>query len=325
MSESGETPAALSAFLRGVERRAALFAQLQSGDSEVGDVALAAAMRAFRKHAASAPMAEWPRRFWALLIASPGLRQDAAVARWPSALQRLGTLAPPVRAALLTRLVAGLAEDDATAVLGLDQAGYRQALTSACPQDSAGQPDPAGWRLLAEAVQQQLRELPPERLARLARLRESAVAGTSAQPSKPATAPRFSPQPSQPTEARRWRWALLVVLVCGGAIAATYRWPQMFAWMSLPGDLSAGAETGDPGTGLIMTEPLPSSAPAASYDAAFAQLSHPDFELLLDPEGEAMAQQADFYAWYAAGGSSETPAAVSTEENTLPETTDAEF
>jgi hypothetical protein len=325
MSEPEETPAALSAFLRGVERRAALFAQLQSGDSEVGDVALAAAMRAFRKHAASAPMAEWPRRFWALLIASPGLRQDAAVARWPLALQRLGTLVPPVRAALLARLVAGLAEDDATAVLGLDQAGYRQALTSACPQDSAGQPDPAGWRLLAEAAQQQLRELPPDRLTRLARLRESAVAGTSVQPSKPVIAPRFSPQPSQSTGARRWRWALLVVLVCGGAIASTYRWPQMFAWLTAPGDLPADAEIGDLGTGLIVAEPLPSAAPAARYDAAFAQLSHPDFDLLLDPEGEAMAQQADFYAWYAADGLSGTPSTANTEENTLPESTDAEF
>lgn len=322
MSGAGETPAALSAFLRGVERRAALFAQLQSGDPEVGDVALSAAMRAFRNHAASVSMAEWPGRFWTLLIASPTLRQNAATARWPLALQHLGTLHPPARAALLARLVAGLAEDDATAVLGLDQAGYRQALTSACPQDSAGRPDPEGWRLLAEAAQQQLRELAPDRLARLARLRESALAATSAPRPRPAAIPRHS---GQPPGSRRWRWALLVVVVCGGALAATYRWPQMAAWLSASTDPSVSAETGAPNAPPIAVEALPPTEPAARYDAAFAQLSHPDFERLLDPEGEAVAQQADFYAWYAAGGSTETPADVSADGNTLPESTDAEF
>jgi hypothetical protein len=322
MSGTDETPAALSAFLRGVERRAALFAQLQCGDTEVGDVALSAAMRAFRNHAASAPMAEWPRRFWSLLIASPGLRQDAAAAAWPVALQRLGVLDPPVRAALLARLVAGLPEDDAIAVLGVDQAGYRNALTSACPQDAAGRPDAAGWRLLAEAVQQQLRDLSPDRLARLARLRENAIAGTSAQRSKPVAAPRL---PAQPLGTRRWRWALLVLVLCGGAIAATYHWPQMFTQLFASADSSGPADAGALGPVPIAVEDLPLSAPAARYDAAFAQLSHPDFELLVDPVGEAVARQADFYAWYAAGGSAEAPAARNSEENSLPESTDAEF
>lgn len=321
MSETSETPAALSAFLRGVERRAVLFAQLQAGDPEVGDAALLAAMRAFRNHAASAPMAEWPRRFWTLLVASPGLRQNAAAARWPLALQRLGILEPPVRAALLARLVAGLAEDDATAVLGLDQAGYRQALTSACPRDATGRPDPEGWRLLAEAAQQQLRDLPPDRLTRLARLRENAIAGTSARQPSPVPA---SWVPEQPPGTRRWRWALLVLVVCGAAIAATYRWPQMFNRFSAA-DPSAGAETGSLAGPPIVTEALPSSPPAARYDAAFAQLSHPDFDLLLDTEGEAIAQQADFYAWYAAGAPAEAAATVSAGGNTLPESTDAEF
>jgi len=322
MSETGETPPALSAFLRGVERRAVLFAQLQSGDPEVGDVALLAAMRAFRNHAASAPMAEWPRRFWALLIASPGLRRNAAAAHWPLALQRLSTLDPPVRAALLARLVAGLAEDDATAVLGLDQAGYRQALTSACPQDSAGRPDPEGWRELAEAAQQQLRDLPPDRLARLARLRESAIAGVRARqlPAVPA-----SWVPAQPRGTRRWRWALLVLLVCGGAIAATYLWPQMFSWLPASIDASSGSETNALDAPRVAIEALPSSPPAARYDAAFAQVSHPDFDLLLDPEAEAIAQQADFYAWYAAGGPAETPTAVNATGNTHPESSNAEF
>jgi hypothetical protein len=321
MNQTGETPVALSAFLRGVERRAVLFAQLQSGNPEVGDVALLAAMRAFRNHAASAPMAEWPRRFWTLLIASPGLRQNAAAANWPLALQRLGALDPLVRAALLARLVAGLPEDDAMIVLGLDQARYRQALTSACPQDSEGRPDPEGWRLLAEAAQQQLRDLPSDRLARLARLRESASAGAPAR--QPPTVPA-SWVPAQQPGTRRWRWAVLVLVICGAAIAATYRWPQMFSRLSAT-DPSASAE-GDAIYGPpIIIEALPTSPPAERYDAAFAQLSHPDFDLLLDAEGEAIAQQADLYAWYAAGGLAETPTAVNAEGNTHPESSNAEF
>ena len=47
-SSSSPAPAALAAFLRGCERRGAVFAELQCGDAERGDIALAAALRAFR-------------------------------------------------------------------------------------------------------------------------------------------------------------------------------------------------------------------------------------------------------------------------------------
>ena len=60
-SHPQDTPAApnaLSAFLRGIERRGALFAELQCGDRDAGDAALAAAMRAFRNHAGEWPMAD---------------------------------------------------------------------------------------------------------------------------------------------------------------------------------------------------------------------------------------------------------------------------
>lgn len=54
----GSPPAALAAFLRGCERRGAVFAELQCGDPDRGDVALAAALRAFRGNAAALPMAD---------------------------------------------------------------------------------------------------------------------------------------------------------------------------------------------------------------------------------------------------------------------------
>src|SRR5690606_15855285 len=66
--------AALTAFLRGVERRGVVFAQWQGGDAAAGDAALADTLRAFAAGAQAMPFAEWPRRFWAMLLAAPQLR-----------------------------------------------------------------------------------------------------------------------------------------------------------------------------------------------------------------------------------------------------------
>ncbi|MCH2093428.1 MAG: hypothetical protein MK141_17890, partial [Pseudoxanthomonas sp.] len=104
----GSPPAALAAFLRGCERRGAVFAELQCGDPDRGDVALAAALRAFRGNAAALPMADWPVRFWSLLSSAPPLRTAAPDARWPGALSALAAAAPLDRAALLLRLAGGL-------------------------------------------------------------------------------------------------------------------------------------------------------------------------------------------------------------------------
>ena len=47
LSVAGQLPAALSAFLRGAERRAFVFLWLQGGDAAAAERALAAAIRAF--------------------------------------------------------------------------------------------------------------------------------------------------------------------------------------------------------------------------------------------------------------------------------------
>ncbi|HRF84754.1 MAG TPA: hypothetical protein PLO34_10065, partial [Pseudoxanthomonas sp.] len=64
LSGASGLPAALSAFLRGVERRAYVFLWLQDGNAAGAERALAAAIRAFPGPAAAMPMAEWPARFW---------------------------------------------------------------------------------------------------------------------------------------------------------------------------------------------------------------------------------------------------------------------
>lgn len=296
LQATAAAPAALSAFLRGVERRAAVFADLQCGERATAERALAAAMRAFRNHALALPMADWPQRFWTLLAATPGLRQAAAGAGagWPVGMEALVVLDPAPRLALLLRLAAGLEEEAAAAAGGLDPASYREALAAACPRDAGGEPDPVAWRALAEAIQQQVRGLPPERLAGLARLREAAIEGP--RPAQAATreavvqslhSDRSTPRPPA------WRWRALAAVIAALALAllvARY-WPERVDG----GDVAA--PWGDP---EVVVEALPGAPPAARYTDAQALLLHPDLELLLDPEERTVVRDADFLAWYLA-------------------------
>lgn len=308
-------PPALAAFLRGVERRGALFAQLQCGDAEHGDVALATVMRAFSEQAPGLPMADWPRGFWQRLVASPVLHRTPAAAHWPEPLAHLGTLAPDDRRALLSRLAAGLPEDEAVEVLGIDLTHYRAALAAACPLDAAGQPDPVGWRALADAIQQQMRDLPPDRMARLARLRERALRPEPVAPRPPraGTAPVAAGQvPRQVSTPGRWRrWAVVaIVLACASGLAMTFLAPP--GWLGrMGGPLEPAGEAG-PGLAEepdIRSEALaPADTPAALVAAEDALPLHPDLELLLDPDSESLSGDAAFLAWYLAGRSQPLPA-----------------
>lgn len=315
-----EAPAAaVAAFLRGVERRGAVFAELQCGDSEAGDAALAGALRAFRNLAAGLPMADWPKQFWSLLAATPALRQDTPLARWPAPLQALAGMAPRPRAALLLRLSASLGEAEAGAVLGLDEAGYRQLLTDACPRDDAGQPDAAAWRTLAENIQRQLRELPPIRLVRLARMREEALADP--RPERRATAAPVPPEFVR-TRAhgrqRRWWW-LPVVAACAVAGFATWHWWPQIHTLSVPAPAQAPPPVAEsapdgvfalPDAAAVAVEELPPAVePAARFDSVAETLA--SGETGVSDEIElAIVRQADFLAWFVAVA--ETAAAPAT-------------
>lgn len=277
-------PAALAAFLRGVERRGAVLAELQCGDARGGDAALTAAMVDFRAAAGQAPMAAWPRTFWARLLAQPRLRHRTAVAIALDATDSLAELGSGPRAALLLRLAAGLPEADAAAVLGVAEPTYRLALRRALPSHPDGRADPEAWQRLREQVHRRIKTLPQDRLLRLAGAREAALLGQAAGVSPPADAvlPPAWPRPLLPLV-----WTLLALCVAG--LAATFWWP---------GD-GAGSAGGDGAP--VRVQPLPAAqAPASGYGRESGLIAHRDFALLTDPLAEANSRDLDFHSWLAA-------------------------
>ena len=110
---------ALAAFVRGIERRALVVAEFQTGEVLVAERAVAVAMRAFVPAAVDQPMAGWSTHFWRLLATTPQLRDTAADGLWPQDLAHLSQLADADRMALLLRIGAGLDEQQAAEVLGV--------------------------------------------------------------------------------------------------------------------------------------------------------------------------------------------------------------
>lgn len=195
-------PSATAAFLRGIERRAAVLAQLYSGDPDAGDHALALAMAAFSADAGRAGFSQWPRVFWSALMAQPVLRAGVAPA-WDTPFAELRALDAGARAALLLRLAAGLLEAEAAAVLGISMEEYRRALARACPRDATGDIDVVAWNRLGRGAQEAVRRLPAERLRRIAWLREAALAGrigllSAGAPVRPPAAQMSDPEPASP-------------------------------------------------------------------------------------------------------------------------------
>src|SRR5690606_9991003 len=238
LNDPAAAHAALTAFLRGVERRGAVLAHWQGGNAGAGDAALAATLRDFQAVAAATAFAPWPRRFWAMLLAAPQPRDRSGEADpgLPPAVAALGT---GPRAVLLLRLVAGLAEADAAAVLGIGRSSYRLALQRALPRREDGSPDTAAWQALSAAAREAVRTVPEERLARIRMLRDGARL--------PAATPGRARGPGQ---RRGWLWpaTLLAVAAVAAALAATWWGP----WLppAAPG----------PGNG-IRSEPLPAADP----------------------------------------------------------------
>lgn len=286
---------ALAAFIRGIERRALVVAEFQSGEVLVAERAVAVAMRAFVPAASEQPMTDWPAHFWRLLSSTPQLRQPAADGLWPQDLAHLAQLSDSERLALLLRIGAGLDEAQAAGVLGVELDAYCQWLALACPRDGQGQPDAQAWRALAESVQGRVRDLSPERQAQLERLRDSLV---SSGPVPPPREPVMQAErrerrvaPVRKSRAGQWLW-----LLTGAVLLAGLGW----AWLSSSrGEAPAAAGDGHaPGLEAenpVQTEQLQElSLPPAAAPAPLAPEP--------DPSQVSLLRQADFLAWVAAGG-----------------------
>ncbi|MGO1073459.1 hypothetical protein [Lysobacter sp. CA199] len=287
-------PAALSAFLRGVERRGAVLAELQAGDAAAGDAALASAMAGFRTVAAESALNEWPARFWSLLLTQPGLRHRTPVAIAVEATDRLAELGSGPRAALLLRLAAGLGENEAAAVLGVAPPTYRLALQRALQRHADGRADPQAWQQLREQVHRRIKTLPAERLARLGLAREAALQGAAVTASA-ATARQVAARRPRP----RWLMPVLWILLalCALAFAATF-------WS--PGGIVGGWLNGPDG---VVVSPLPeAAAPADRYSRESGLIAHRDFDLLADPQGQAASDDLEFRNWLAARDAGTIPA-----------------
>lgn len=308
ISLSQAAASALSAFLRGAERRAVVVAELQTGDPLVAERAVEASMRAFTTHAATLTMADWPTRFWRLLCSNPQLRVPDP-GYWPAPVSHLQHLPAADRLALLLRIGAGLDEANAADVLGIDADDYRTALAQACPQDAQGYPDAVAWRALAEQVQLRVRDVPEARLQYLSQARESALgampqtepaATTVSMPTperREAAKPRRPRRPS--ARSRRWLWPTVVAATL--LLAAAGWW-----WRSGGGAALLAAEDENPRDGVVIDagpvqveELRPTGGPASSATAD----SHADEDraMLADPDLD-VARDADFHAWFAAGG-----------------------
>lgn len=317
MNDPSAARAALNAFLRGVERRGVVFAEWQGGDADAGDAALAATLRGFGEVAGDVPFAEWPRRFWAMLLAAPGVRGPGVgrAARTDAAPGHLARLGGGPRAALLLRLVAGLAESEAAAVLGVGRPTYRLALQRALPHREDGSPDPDAWRAMSEAAQVALRAVSAERLQRIALLRE----GRRPKPPRPAAA---SPE----TDVRPgWLWpaSFAVVALTAAALAATWWWP----WPDVA--------TGGQAPRIQVQELPPAAAPASRFDPVLALQTDRDLELLLAQatSGDEAGPDPAFDAWLVvalaneaeAGGNTlaQPPAQAADADESVPEQFDA--
>ncbi|BCT92017.1 hypothetical protein LYSHEL_10410 [Lysobacter helvus] len=302
-SDSSLQGGATAAFVRGIERRATLFAELQCGDPTLAESTVAATSHVFTQVAPAQAMADWPARYWGLLLAAPAMRRSSPSGTWPAPWESLATLGNGPRAALLLRLVAVLDMAPAAAALGVSEDTYRAALQRAIPYRDDDTPDRDAWQRWVGEVRARLSGERPVREA--AQEAAPVVVAAPLASTQPAAMPlrtpvaiAATPAPTFATEPpRRGRKRIVIASLLAVALASvvgvgigvfTLR-PQ---WI----DQVRGRDS----ERARVRDLPPADDPVARYDADFAAWTDRDFQLLADPEGLRQAESFPLFAWHAA-------------------------
>lgn len=284
---SSPPSSALVAFLRGIEPRARVLARAQAGPALDDSALLAAVREEFSQRAARLPLAEWPLRYWGLLLARDEL--GSPTGQTPD--HPLYALTHTRRLALLLRLVAGMEPPGAARVMGVSETAYRALWADAedkLAEQGVGSAVLMRWH---EAFQREARgeAAPPP------------AAGTPRTPARQAPpgiarAPRWRPSPLQ--------WGLGAVMAALlGVLVATFVWPPAGDALRAP-DAATPAPEAAP-------DALSPSAATPVRDIEADLVVDPDFALIDAAPTSPWRDGVAFLSWYTAQRDARLPAPAS--------------
>lgn len=243
------------------------------------DRLLADVREAFCERAERLPLAEWPLRYWGLLLAREELGQPAG----PAPAHPLYSLTHTRRLALLLRLVVGLEPAGAARVMGLSEAAYRALWADAEDRLAEQGVGPAVLMRWHDAFQ---REVRGDAVA----VEPSRAAARHAAPAREAMRPRWRPTSLQ--------WGLgAVLLALLAVLAATFIWPPA-PRESAPVVLEAAPATLE----------AASAGPARDIEAEL--VVDPDFALLDAAPTAPWREGVAFLSWATVQRGGALPAAV---------------
>jgi hypothetical protein len=278
---SASSSSALPAFLRGIEPRARVLARAQAGPALDDGRLLAAVREDFVQRAPRLPLAEWPLRYWGLLLARDELGRPSG----PTPSHPLYGLTHTRRLALLLRLVVGMEPVGAARVMGLSETAYRALWADAEDKLAEQGVGPAVLMRWHEAFQSEVR------------------GDAAAAPAPPVgvRAPAARP-PAAPARWRRWRPTPLqgglgaVAMALLAVLGATFLWPP-----DRSGPAGAGLAAAPDPAGLA---PPPAPAPR---DLEAELVVDPDFALLAAASDAPWRQGVAFLSWWTAETRSALP------------------
>jgi len=285
---SSPTPAALSAFLKGIEPRADVLARAQAGPALDSPCLLAEVRAEFSARAPKLPLAEWPLRYWGLLLA----REELARPLLEPAGHPLYRLAHTRRLAVLLRLVVGLEPPGAARVMGLSETAYRALWSDAQEKLEENGVGPAVLQRWNEAFQTEVRGV--------GSARSNSAAKASSRPRKAAWRLPWRPNRLQ---AGLGLVALLLLVL----LAASFVWPPMPQAPASPTAVQVPAAL----------QPSQAAAPA-KRNLQVELVVDPDFGLLGSSPTDAWHQGVGFFSWRLVRNGGALPATASAEWSSLP-------